>query len=108
MHLSVIRSYAAVMGWLPLLIVVVFFVLDQGAAMGANIWLSVWSSDASAFNATSSRHMYLGVYASFGIIQGNTYQHQLHLVARSLVARSLVARSLVARSLVAWLLVARC
>lgn len=38
--------------------------------MGGSIWLSIWSTDVSAFNDTSSRRMYLGVYASFGVVQG--------------------------------------
>lgn len=63
-------KYMAAMGWLPAFLVVFFFVLDQGAAMGANIWLSKWADDVNAFNDTSARHMYLGVYASFGLAQG--------------------------------------
>lgn len=68
--MSVIRSYLVAMGWLPALMIIIFFVLDQATAAGANVWLSIWSNDVSAFNDSSSKHMYLGVYASFGAVQG--------------------------------------
>lgn len=68
--LSVFGKYMAAMGWLPAVLVIVFFVLDQAAAMGGNLWLSKWSDDTNAFNVTSKRNMYLGVYASFGLAQG--------------------------------------
>ncbi|XP_067934007.1 multidrug resistance-associated protein 1-like isoform X2 [Watersipora subatra] len=68
--MAVFKSYLASMGWLPAALLLFFFVVDQGCAMGGNIWLSKWSDDEESFNDTSARNMYLGVYASFGISQG--------------------------------------
>ena len=68
--MSVFGKYISAMGWLPAVLVLVFFMLDQAAAMAGNLWLSKWSDDVSAFNDTSRRNMYLGVYASFGFAQG--------------------------------------
>lgn len=45
----------------------------QGFSIGSNLWLSRWSTDASAENDTSVRDMYLGVYGAFGAGQGKSY-----------------------------------
>ena len=58
-------------GWLPTVLVIAIFAIEQGASVGANIWLSKWSDDSSSGNVTSKRDMYLGVYAVFGLMQGN-------------------------------------
>ncbi|XP_067934005.1 multidrug resistance-associated protein 1-like [Watersipora subatra] len=67
---AVLGNYISAMGWLPAVLLLFFFMVDQGCAMGGNIWLSKWVDDEESFNDTSSRNMYLGVYASFGISQG--------------------------------------
>lgn len=70
MKLAVFGKYMSAMGWPPAVLVIFLFLLEQGAAMGANLWLSKWSDDSSAANVTSKRDMYLGVYAAFGLAQG--------------------------------------
>lgn len=77
---SVFTNYLSSMGWLPAALMVIFFMVDQGAAMGSNIWLSNWSDDVNAFNVTSARHMYLGGYAAFGIAQGRCCYYMLILI----------------------------
>lgn len=61
------------MGWLSASLVIGFFLVDQAANLGSNIWLSKWSDDVESFNVTSERNLYLGVYASLGIAQGLCY-----------------------------------
>ena len=58
------------MGWVPGLLVVFFFAVDQGCVMAGNIWLSKWSDDVGSFNNTAKRDMYLGIYGMFGVLQG--------------------------------------
>ena len=68
--MGVFKSYLSSMKWIPGILVVLFFVTDQGCAMAANVWLSKWSDDVNSFNVTAKRDMYLGVYAMFGMLQG--------------------------------------
>ena len=52
------------------MLIVFFFMLDEGCSIAANIWLSKWSDDVQSFNITSQRNTYLGVYAGFGVVEG--------------------------------------
>lgn len=59
------------MGWLPALLTIIFFVMDQSCGLTSNIWLSRWSDDVRAFNNTDTRNKYLGLYTGFGVAQGD-------------------------------------
>ena len=40
-----------------------------GFTVGANIWLSIWSSDGAAAEDAGKRNLYLGIYAILGVCQ---------------------------------------
>lgn len=43
---------------------------QSAAAIGANIWLTVWTNDTDQNNREEKVPMRLGVYAALGITQG--------------------------------------
>ena len=54
--------------------IIILYLLNNVAAIGANLWLSDWSDDI-AVNGTvdeSQRDMRLGVYGALGLAQGKT------------------------------------
>lgn len=66
-----VKKYISAIGGGFLFLIVLFFVLDQLAAIGGNVWLSKWSDHwQEAKNQTSVRDFYLGIYAGFGLLQG--------------------------------------
>ncbi|KAF6030485.1 ABCC1 [Bugula neritina] len=67
---AVVKRYITAMGWLPALLTIIFFVMDQSCGLTSNIWLSRWSDDVRAFNNTDTRNKYLGLYTGFGVAQG--------------------------------------
>uniref|UniRef100_A0A671VQ24 ATP-binding cassette, sub-family C (CFTR/MRP), member 3 n=1 Tax=Sparus aurata TaxID=8175 RepID=A0A671VQ24_SPAAU len=56
----------------PLLSVFICFLYgcQSAASIGANIWLSQWTNDASNNQTQENVHMRVGVYAALGIAQG--------------------------------------
>lgn len=64
------KGYLKSMGWLPAILVLVFFTLDQATSLTASVWLSKWSDDKRTANDTALQNMYMGVYASFGVANG--------------------------------------
>ncbi|XP_022599128.1 canalicular multispecific organic anion transporter 2 isoform X2 [Seriola dumerili] len=67
---KVYLEYAKAVG--PLLSVLICFLYgcQSAAAIGANIWLSQWTNDASRNQTKENVHMRVGVYAALGIAQG--------------------------------------
>ncbi|KAK2885071.1 ATP-binding cassette sub-family C member 3 isoform X2 [Channa argus] len=67
---KVYLEYAKAVG--PLLSVVICFLYgcQSAAAIGANIWLSQWTNDASTNQTQENVNMRVGVYAALGIAQG--------------------------------------
>ncbi|XP_039991337.1 ATP-binding cassette sub-family C member 3 isoform X3 [Xiphias gladius] len=67
---KVYLEYAKAVG--PLLSVLICFLYgcQSAAAIGANIWLSQWTNDASRNQTKQNVHMRVGVYAALGIAQG--------------------------------------
>lgn len=63
-------EYAKAVG--PLLSVLICFLYgcQSAAAIGANIWLSQWTNDASRNQTKENVDMRVGVYAALGIAQG--------------------------------------
>uniref|UniRef100_A0A4W6BM49 ATP-binding cassette, sub-family C (CFTR/MRP), member 3 n=1 Tax=Lates calcarifer TaxID=8187 RepID=A0A4W6BM49_LATCA len=68
--MQVYLEYAKAVG--PLLSVLICFLYgcQSAAAIGANIWLSQWTNDASRNQTKENVHMRVGVYAALGIAQG--------------------------------------
>ena len=71
MFLAYMRSVG-----LPIAIAIIFlYLLNNVAAIGANLWLSDWSDDVTRYNGTqdaAQRDMRLGVYGALGLAQGKT------------------------------------
>uniref|UniRef100_A0A3P8UPJ9 ATP binding cassette subfamily C member 3 n=1 Tax=Cynoglossus semilaevis TaxID=244447 RepID=A0A3P8UPJ9_CYNSE len=68
--MKVYLEYAKAVG--PLLSVFIFFLYScqSTASIGANIWLSQWTNDASTNQTEENLKMRVGVYAALGITQG--------------------------------------
>lgn len=67
---DVYKHYLKSIGWTLAVATVILNMVFQSFSIGSNVWLSKWSSDESTANDTGKRDMYLGVYAAFGIGQG--------------------------------------
>uniref|UniRef100_A0AAQ5YZ93 ATP-binding cassette, sub-family C (CFTR/MRP), member 3 n=1 Tax=Amphiprion ocellaris TaxID=80972 RepID=A0AAQ5YZ93_AMPOC len=67
---KVYLEYAKAVG--PLLSVLICFLYgcQSAASIGANVWLSQWTNDASSNQTQENVHMRVGVYAALGIAQG--------------------------------------
>ncbi|CAJ1081110.1 canalicular multispecific organic anion transporter 2 isoform X2 [Xyrichtys novacula] len=67
---KVYLEYAKAVG--PLLSVFICFLYccQSAAAIGANVWLSQWTNDASRNQTQENVNMRVGVYAALGIAQG--------------------------------------
>lgn len=67
---DVYKHYLKSIGWTLAVATVVLNMIFQSFSIGSNVWLSKWSSDETTATDTGKRDMYLGVYAAFGIGQG--------------------------------------
>lgn len=69
---DVYKHYLKSIGWTLAIATVILNIVFQSFSIGSNVWLSAWSSDNTTLNDTGKRNMYLGVYAAFGIGQGES------------------------------------
>lgn len=69
---DVYKHYLKSIGWTLAIATVVLNIVFQVFSIGSNVWLSAWSSDTTTSVDTGKRNMYLGVYAAFGIGQGES------------------------------------
>lgn len=67
---DVYKHYLKSIGWTLAVATVILNMVFQSFSIGSNVWLSKWSTDTETANDTSKRNMYLGVYAAFGVGQG--------------------------------------
>lgn len=63
-------EYAKAVGVLLSVFICFLYGCQSAAAIGANIWLSQWTNDASANQTQENLNMRVGVYAALGIAQG--------------------------------------
>ena len=68
--MKVFMDYAKAVGLVLSVIICLLYGCQNAAAIGANVWLSDWTKDASANQTRDEVNMRLGVYASLGIAQG--------------------------------------
>ncbi|XP_012937343.1 multidrug resistance-associated protein 1 isoform X1 [Aplysia californica] len=71
--MSVFLAYLRAVGPVLTALIIMFYVLYNGASIYSNIWLSQWSNDARNPNITKdedNRNMRLGVYGALGLVQG--------------------------------------
>uniref|UniRef100_A0AAQ4R6L2 ATP-binding cassette, sub-family C (CFTR/MRP), member 3 n=1 Tax=Gasterosteus aculeatus aculeatus TaxID=481459 RepID=A0AAQ4R6L2_GASAC len=67
---KVYLEYAKAVGVLLSVFICFLYGCQSAAAIGANIWLSQWTNDASANQTQENLNMRVGVYAALGIAQG--------------------------------------
>jgi len=63
-------EYAKAVGPLLSVVICLLYGCQSAAAIGANIWLSQWTNDASRNQTKENVNMRVGVYAALGIVQG--------------------------------------
>lgn len=71
MKLSVFLDYAKAVGIYTTLAICLLYVCQNAAAIGASVWLSEWSNEASMEQRPNNTSLRLGVYATLGIMQGD-------------------------------------
>jgi ATP-binding cassette subfamily C (CFTR/MRP) protein 1 len=69
---EVYKHYLKSIGWTLSIATVILNMVFQTFSIGSNVWLSKWSSDNSTVDDPGKRDMYLGVYAAFGVGQGES------------------------------------
>lgn len=69
---DVYKHYLKSIGWTLSIATVILNMIFQSFSIGSNVWLSKWSSDNETAHDTGKRNMYLGVYAAFGVGQGES------------------------------------
>lgn len=69
---DVYKHYLKSIGWTLSIATVILNIIFQSFSIGSNVWLSAWSNDNTTANDTGKRNMYLGVYAAFGVGQGES------------------------------------
>nr|XP_046232339.1 ATP-binding cassette sub-family C member 3 isoform X3 [Scatophagus argus] len=79
---KVYLEYIKAVGTLLSVFICFLYGCQSAAAIGANIWLSQWTNDASKNQTQENVHMRVGVYAALGIAQG------VLLLANCLLCRS--------------------
>ncbi|XP_044034326.1 ATP-binding cassette sub-family C member 3 isoform X1 [Siniperca chuatsi] len=67
---KVYLEYAKAVGALLSVFICFLYGCQSAAAIGANIWLSQWTNDASTNQTKENVHIRVGVYAALGIAQG--------------------------------------
>nr|XP_046232338.1 ATP-binding cassette sub-family C member 3 isoform X2 [Scatophagus argus] len=67
---KVYLEYIKAVGTLLSVFICFLYGCQSAAAIGANIWLSQWTNDASKNQTQENVHMRVGVYAALGIAQG--------------------------------------
>ncbi|XP_049916463.1 ATP-binding cassette sub-family C member 3 isoform X2 [Epinephelus moara] len=67
---KVYLEYAKAVGPLLSVLICLLYGCQSAAAIGANIWLSQWTNDASRNQTKENVNMRVGVYAALGIAQG--------------------------------------
>ncbi|CAL9707790.1 unnamed protein product [Knipowitschia caucasica] len=67
---TVYLEYARAVGLVLSVVICLLYGCQSAAAIGANIWLSVWTNDAATNHTQERVHMRVGVYAALGIAQG--------------------------------------
>uniref|UniRef100_A0A3Q2QW04 ATP binding cassette subfamily C member 3 n=1 Tax=Fundulus heteroclitus TaxID=8078 RepID=A0A3Q2QW04_FUNHE len=67
---KVFLEYAKAVGLVLSVIICLLYGCQSAAAIGANIWLSRWTDDASTNSTKENVQMRVGVYAALGIAQG--------------------------------------
>lgn len=68
-QLKVYMYYMKAVGVCLAILTFALYVSAQAFSVGSNIWLARWTDDVSAFNDTSKRDLYLGVYGALGLGQ---------------------------------------
>lgn len=72
--LSVFWDYAKAVGLWTTLAICVLYTGQSAASIGANVWLSEWTNEATMDSRQNNTSLRLGVYAALGILQGELLQ----------------------------------
>ncbi|KAM3591495.1 uncharacterized protein V6R79_002723 [Siganus canaliculatus] len=67
---QVYLEYVKAVGPLLSAFICLLYGCQSAAAIGANVWLSQWTNDASSNQTQQNVHMRVGVYAALGMAQG--------------------------------------
>lgn len=70
--MNVFWDYAKAVGVCTALVICLLYAGQSAAAIGANIWLSAWTNEAVVAGKQNNTSQWLGVYASLGILQGES------------------------------------
>ncbi|XP_054832209.1 ATP-binding cassette sub-family C member 3 [Eublepharis macularius] len=68
--LTVFWQYMKAVGPLVSLFICFLYCCQNASAIGSNIWLSIWTNEPVENGTQHNVHMYVGVYAALGLLQG--------------------------------------
>lgn len=68
--LGVFWDYAKAVGLWTALAICVLYTGQSAAAIGANMWLSAWTNEATVEGRQNNTTLRLGIYATLGMLQG--------------------------------------
>lgn len=63
-------DYAMAVGPCTTLVICLLYVAQSTSSIGANVWLSDWTNEATEGNQQNNTSLRLGVYATLGFLQG--------------------------------------
>ncbi|XP_030060084.1 multidrug resistance-associated protein 1 isoform X2 [Microcaecilia unicolor] len=92
MKTSVVTTYLQAFGWFWVGLTVAVYTGQNAAAIGQNLWLSLWSTEAEQVKDTtewqSLRNNRLGVYGLLGLVQGLLVCYGAYVLTRGTICAS--------------------
>uniref|UniRef100_A0A8C5PFP9 Multidrug resistance-associated protein 1-like n=1 Tax=Leptobrachium leishanense TaxID=445787 RepID=A0A8C5PFP9_9ANUR len=92
MKMSVVMKYLRSFGWLWVFFTVVAYIGQNATAIGQNVWLSQWTTEAKsvkdAAEWTDLRSNRLGIYGALGFVQGLFVCYGAYVITRGTIYAS--------------------
>ncbi|XP_075450089.1 multidrug resistance-associated protein 1-like isoform X3 [Ascaphus truei] len=92
MKMSVVTNYLQAFGWFWVCLTVVAYVGQNAMAIGQNVWLSTWATEAKLIKDptewTGSRNNKLGIYGLLGFVQGILVCYGAYVITKGTICAS--------------------
>nr|XP_033798422.1 multidrug resistance-associated protein 1-like isoform X2 [Geotrypetes seraphini] len=92
MKTSVVMKYLQAFGWFWVSLTIVIYTGQNAAAIGQNLWLSLWSTEAEqvkdATEWQSLRNNRLGIYGLMGLVQGLLVCYGAYILTKGTICAS--------------------
>ncbi|KAE8621831.1 hypothetical protein XENTR_v10004987 [Xenopus tropicalis] len=92
MRMSIVMKYLYAFGWSWVWFTVIAYIGQNALAVGQNVWLSRWATEAKGIRETSEwtelRNNRLGIYGLLGFVQGILVCYGAYVVTRGTICAS--------------------